>query len=198
MEPNKISFGADRYYKAIKKSKIICVDFDNTVCLDEWPYVGPIIPGAIEVLKALENGGHKLILYTQRTTHYPICCKELYEYSNNSMSEVDILTPAINVFKENGINLFDVNANSLWENETKDNSRKVFMDYLIDDHAVGTTRYRCKNSHGELCKFVNWWEIDNFCLEEKLYGTPVFNMPHMEFYMKYVLNFYDNIMCKVS
>ena len=81
IELNKINFGADRYFKIIKKSKIICVDFDNTVCLDEWPFIGPIIPGAIEVLRALEKGGHKLILYTQRSSHYPICCKELYEYS---------------------------------------------------------------------------------------------------------------------
>lgn len=52
IESNKINFGADRYNKIIKKSKIICVDFDNTVCLDEWPFIGPIIPGAIEVLNA--------------------------------------------------------------------------------------------------------------------------------------------------
>lgn len=52
IESNKINFGADRYNKIIKKSKIICVDFDNTVCLDECPFIGPIIPGAIEVLNA--------------------------------------------------------------------------------------------------------------------------------------------------
>lgn len=188
---NKINFGADRYYKAIKKSKIICVDFDNTVCLDEWPYIGPIIPGAIEVLKALENAGHKLILYTQRSYYYPICCQALYDYSINKRCtyEVDILTPAINVFKENDIKLSDINANTLWENETKDNSRKVYMDYLIDDHVMGTKRYSCENSNGEICKIVDWWKIDKFCVEEGLYETPVLNMAHDKFYIDYIENF---------
>ena len=195
IELNNINFGADRYNKIIKKSKIICVDFDNTVCLDEWPFVGPIIPGAIEVLMALEKAGHKLILYTQRNSHYPICCKELYEYSiiNHYINEVDILTPAINIFKENDIKLFDINANTLWENETNDNSRKVFMDYLIDDHVIGTKRYLCKNSNGEICKIVNWWEIDKFCIEEGLYETPVLNMTHKEFYNNYIKKFCNNV-----
>ena len=185
---NKIEFGADRYYKAIKKSKIICVDFDNTVCLDEWPRVGPIIPGAIEVLKALENAGHKLILYTQRSHYYPICCRALYDYSNDRFN-VDILSPAIKVFTDNGIKLFDVNENSLWEDETKDDSRKIYMDYLIDDHVMGTKKYLCKNSNGEICKIVNWWEIDKFCVEEGLYKTQVLNMSRDKFYTDYIKNF---------
>ena len=190
MEPNKINFGADRYYKAIKKSKIICLDFDNTICLDEWPYIGPIIPGAIEVIKKLQYEGHKLILYTQRSYMYPICCKDLYKYSIDkhgmNMGSVDILTPAIKVFTDNGIKLDWVNCNGLWEECTNDNSRKVYMDYLIDDHVIGTKKYKKKNSNGEICSFVNWWEIDRYCMIEGLYKVPVFDMTHQEFYNNFI------------
>lgn len=189
MELNKINFGADRYYKAIKKSKIICVDFDNTVCLDEWPYIGPIIPGSIEVLKSLENNGHKLILYTQRNKYYPICCQALYEYSNHCMSEVDILTPAINIFEENDIKLFGINANTLWEDETKDNSRKVYMDYLIDDHVIGTERLKVTNKFGEVCNIVDWFLVDRWCVNEGLYEKYAIKYTHEE-YKEKIKNLY--------
>ena len=44
---------AQRYYDELNGGKVIAVDFDNTVCLDEWPEVGPIFWDAIKVLKEL-------------------------------------------------------------------------------------------------------------------------------------------------
>ena len=168
-------YAADKYYEILNGKKVICVDFDNTVCLDEWPYVGPIIPGAIEVLKALQSEGHKIILYTQRSYSYPICCNELVEYSKQTygmdMGAVDILSPAIKIFTDNGISLWGINQNNPWEKYTGDNSRKVFMDYLIDDHVVGTDRLIVKNSKDEDCKIVNWKSIDDWCLKECLYNN---------------------------
>ena len=178
-----MEYGSDKYYNQLNNKKVICIDFDNTVCLDEWPYIGPILPGAIEVLKKLQENGHKLILYTQRSTHYPICCKELEEYIKNHEEEksfinngflkiytADILTPAINICKDNGIIFDDINQNKTWEKLTNDNSRKIFMDYLIDDHVCGTDRLNVINSNKEICKIVDWFKIDRWCLQEGLYN----------------------------
>lgn len=193
---NKLSEAANRYYNILNGKKIICIDFDNTMCLDEWPYIGPVIPGAVEVLKKLQRNGHRLILYTQRSYTYPICCEDLVKYSQDvhgmEMGTVDILTPAIKVFTDNSIKLSDVNNNTLWEEISLDNSRKVYMDYLIDDHVIGTSKYKCKNSHDEVCSFVNWWEIDKCCIREGLYKIPVFNMPQIEFYNTYIRSFIFN------
>ena len=72
---NTLVGSSNKYFRNLKNKKVICVDFDNTICLDEWPNVGPIILNAIKVLKELTKNGHKLILYTQHTNNYPICCK---------------------------------------------------------------------------------------------------------------------------
>ena len=107
---------AEYYYYQLNHKKVIAVDFDNTICLDEWPYVGPIINDAIIVLKELKRNGHRLILYTQRSKSYPICCPELEKYQNlythfSNYNEyydayrVDILTDAIKVCNEHGIEI---------------------------------------------------------------------------------------------
>lgn len=183
-------YPAEEYYNNLNHKKVICVDFDNTIFLDEWPYVGPIIPGAVEVLQALKNEGHRLILYTQRSTHYPICCKELKTYiekfPNNKtyynsgflkIYTADILSPGIESCKNNGIIFDDVNQNNIWETLTNDHSRKVFMDYLIDDHVIGTNRLTIYNSNDEECKIVNWQSIDKWCVLEGLYNKPAISNP---------------------
>ena len=121
------------YFDNHKNNKVILVDFDNTICVDEWPYIGPLIPYAIDVLKKLKKSGHTLILYTQRSNNFPICCDELRKYANEyhelvNNNCVDILTPVINFLKENGIEFNDINGNKEWETITGDNSRKVFNE----------------------------------------------------------------------
>lgn len=181
--------GAIKYYKELNGSKIICVDFDNTICLDEWPWVGPLIPGAIDVLKSLVNAGHKLIIYTQRSCHYPICCQELVKYSKElydvDVDSVDLLTPAIKICNDNGVRFWDINQNTVWEYYTHDNSRKVFMDYLIDDHVVGTKRLDVTNNFGEVCHVVDWFEIDRWCLQEGLYKDSALKYSYNDYLQKF-------------
>ena len=176
-------YGSEDYYKLLNGKKVICIDFDNTVCLDEWPYIGPVLPGAKEVLTKLKEAGHKLILYTQRSKKYPICCKELTEYckmlySNDNMKSVDLLAPALNA---SPVEFDDINCNSEWERRTLDSSRKVFMDYLIDDHVAGTERLEVENLRGEICKIVDWFKIDRWCLEEGLYNESAFKYGYQEY-----------------
>ena len=176
-----------KYYDNLNGKKVIAVDFDNTVCLDEWPEIGPVFKDAIKVLKELKRNGHKLILFTQRTTSYPICCKELQEMidkdpllkgyrsinKNQNISTVDILSDAIKVFYDNKIQLDDYNMNIIWERETHDNSRKLFADYFIDDHNVGMQYKIIVNKNGESCKACDWNFIDDWFVKEGLYRKNV-------------------------
>jgi len=44
----------------------LAIDFDGTVVRDNYPLIGPELPGAIQTLKELQSQGHKLILWTCR------------------------------------------------------------------------------------------------------------------------------------
>jgi len=175
---------AEYYYYLLNHKKVIATDFDNTICLDEWPYVGPIIEDSIPVLKELKKNGHRLILYTQRSKNYPICCPELEEYQKlythfrnydkcYDAYRVDILTDAIKVCNENGIVFDDINRNQLWEANTQDDSRKLFADYFIDDHNVGMKYNIVTNKFGEQCKVCDWKFIDEWFVNEGLYKNKV-------------------------
>ena len=174
---------AEKYYELLNGGKVICVDWDNSVCLDEWPEIGPVFEDAIKVLKELRRNGHFLILYTQRSKYYPICCPELKQYAKDNpdkvtynyngyvkIETVDILTDAENIDKT----LFwDVNKNSTWEEMTGDHSRKLFADYFIDDHNVGMKYKTIINKNGEECKACDWNFIDDWFVKEGLYKQKV-------------------------
>ena len=187
-----MKYSAEKYYNELNGAKVICVDFDNTICLDEWPYIGPIIPGAKEVLNRLKEAGHKLILYTQRDYNYPICCKELVEYSKNTgeLTTVDLLYPALSVCENNNIDFDDINRNGQWESTTQDLSRKIYMDYLIDDHVIGIKRLEVTNKFGEKCKIVDWFEIDRWCMNEGLYKDSAFKCSYHDYMqqIKFIFN----------
>ena len=181
-----IEYGADKYYEELNGKKVICVDFDNTICLDEWPYIGPVIEDGIKVLKELIRNGHRLILFTQRESQYPICCKELRKYAIKYGCEevygdgrvhggpkVDILTGPLNICEENGLVFKGINRNPEWETLTNDYSRKVFADYFIDDHSVGMKYNMVTNKFGEQCKVCDWKFIDEWFVNEGLYKEKV-------------------------
>jgi hypothetical protein len=139
----------------------IGVDFDNTICLDEWPYVGPELPGAIDFLKELRAKGIRLILITQRTVDYPIYCPELGEYLRETgragrPGTVDLLSPVLEFCKARGLEFDSVNSNPWWEAETQDPGRKIYADFYIDDHNFGIPTRPVKNRFGEVCYVVNW------------------------------------------
>ena len=182
-----VIYTAETYYNSLLNGKkVICVDFDNTVCLDEWPYIGPLIPESIRVLKELQSNGHKLIFYTQRTRNYPICCDILEEFVRKNpdkityryegvfpIKTVDIYSDAIKVLVDNDINIWDENRNFKWENLTNDFSRKLFADYFIDDHNVGMKYVIIRNKFGEECKVCDWNYIDDYFVSEGLYKNKV-------------------------
>ena len=96
-------------------SYIIAIDFDGTCVEHEYPSVGMDVEGAVETLRALNNKGHKLILFTMRSG--------------------DKLDKAVKWFKDRNIELWAVNENPEQKQWTE--SPKVFADVYIDDAALG-------------------------------------------------------------
>ena len=99
--------------------KIIAVDFDGTLCMnqdvDNWPYLGQPNKKLARKLKALQDEGHALILWTCR--------------------EGELLEQAVAWCRNFcGINFDAVNDNiEATKTFFGGNSRKISCDYYIDD-----------------------------------------------------------------
>ena len=96
---------------------IIAVDFDGTIVDHEYPEIGKPKLFAFETLKALQEKGHSLILWTYRSG------KELQE--------------AIDFCKQNGLEFYAVNKSYPEEVYDDTISRKIIADIYIDDRNVG-------------------------------------------------------------
>lgn len=95
---------------------IIAVDFDGTLCENQWPDIGPPREGVVKYILQRQQNGAKLILWTNRAG------KRLEE--------------AVAWCRDHGITFDAVNGN-LPEMVEKfgGDSRKVFADEYIDDKA---------------------------------------------------------------
>ncbi len=93
---------------------IIAVDFDGTCVTHEYPNVGKDV-GAVAVLKALVQNGHKLILWTMRSGRYLMDAKAWFD--------------------ENRIELWGINCNP--EQKSWTDSPKAYAQLYIDDAAFG-------------------------------------------------------------
>jgi len=96
---------------------IIAVDFDGTIVDHEYPEIGKPKLFAFETLKALQEKGHQLILWTYR-----------------SGEELD---QAVDFCKKNGVEFYAVNKNYPEEVYDESMSRKIMADVYIDDRNVG-------------------------------------------------------------
>lgn len=100
-----------------KLTPTIAVDFDGTLCTEEWPDIGePNLP-LIDFLIRWRHEGNKVILWT---------CRE------NTM-----LGLAVDWCAEHGLHFDAVNCNLPERIEAyKNDSRKVGADYYIDDSSA--------------------------------------------------------------
>lgn len=96
---------------------IIAVDFDGTMCVNQWPDIGAPREGVIAYLTARKAAGDKLILWTNRRS--------------------ERLSEALAWCGERGISFDAVNENlpEIVERFGR-NSRKVFADVYLDDKAM--------------------------------------------------------------
>ena len=97
--------------------KIIAIDFDGTLCTENFPKIGEPIPHMIELVKQLKTQGYKLILWT---------CREGF-----------VLDEAVAWCREKGLEFDAINDNiPEIKKEWKANVRKVFCDLYIDDKCI--------------------------------------------------------------
>lgn len=97
----------------------ICVDFDGTIVDHRYPLIGEPVPGAIQWMKAFQERGVKLILWTMR------CDDGIYNTT---------LTEAVEYLQGQGVPLFGINGNP---HQEWSNSPKAYGHVYIDDAAIG-------------------------------------------------------------
>jgi hypothetical protein len=97
----------------------IAVDFDGTIVRHRYPDIGEEIPFAVNTLKMLIQGRHRLILWTVR--------------------EGELLDDAIEWCRERGIEFYAINRDFPEEDISRNENftRKLKVDMWIDDRNVG-------------------------------------------------------------
>lgn len=96
---------------------IIAVDFDGTIVENKYPKIGREIIFAIDTLKALNQKGHQLILWSFR--------------SGQQLEE------AVTFCEERGVEFYAVNKSYPEEVYDVSISRKINADLFIDDRNIG-------------------------------------------------------------
>ena len=99
------------------RAMTIAIDFDGTIVEHKYPAIGKELPFACDTLIALQNKGHRLILWTYRAG------KELEE--------------AVEFCKSKGLVFYAVNKNYPEEKFDDEISRKILADMYIDDRNFG-------------------------------------------------------------
>lgn len=100
-----------------ENSKVIAVDFDGTIVEHAYPRIGKEMLFATATLKALQQKGHKLILWTFRHGEY--------------------LDDAVEFCRSKGVEFYAVNKNFPEEVWDQNVARKINADLFIDDRNVG-------------------------------------------------------------
>ena len=96
---------------------VIAVDFDGTIVEHKYPEIGKEMMFATDTLKALQEKGHRLILWTYRVG------KELDD--------------AVDFCKQRGVEFYAVNKNYPEEVIDATTPRKLNADIFIDDRNIG-------------------------------------------------------------
>lgn len=120
----------------------IAVDFDGTIVEHKYPEIGKEIMFAFKTLRALQEQGHQLILWTYRSG------QELHD--------------AVEYCRRNGIEFYAINSSYPEEEFDEDyDSRKIDADIFIDDRNVGGLP-----SWGEIFQLIN--PDENPTLEQEI------------------------------
>lgn len=98
---------------------IIAIDFDGTICRNEYPEIGDPMPLAIESIKELKERGHDLILWTCRQG-------DLLDNAVRWCEEHGIPFDLVNEHEPNNLRAFGGVAGN-----------KVFANIYIDDRNLG-------------------------------------------------------------
>ena len=131
--------------------KTIVIDFDGTCVAHDFPRIGADI-GAVPVLKALTDAGHRLILYTMRSDVENPVSTNPYITTDSG----DYLTQAVNWFSQNDIPLYGIQINP--DQHTWTHSPKPYGDIYIDDSAMGAPLRFDPELSGR--PYINWVAVE--------------------------------------
>jgi hypothetical protein len=137
------------------RDKIIAVDFDGTCVLHDFPEIGDEIPGAVDVLKALNMAGAKLIIWTIRSDQTEISGDpHSLQRARQAMTDrtTEYLKNACQWFEERGIEIYGANCNH--QQKGWSSSPKAYAHAYIDDAALGCPLIYEPSKHGR--PFVDW------------------------------------------
>jgi len=113
----EITTFAQSFEMISEESLTIAVDFDGTIVEHDYPRIGREMLFAFDTLQALQDKGHKLILWTFR--------------------EGRLLQEAVDYCFQNGISFYAVNRSYPEEISLEGISRKINADIFIDDRNIG-------------------------------------------------------------
>ena len=101
---------------------IFAIDFDGTIVENEWPFIGGLKPYAKEVINALYESGHYILIWTCRSedNHTDSTLKDVVEYLNG-----------------NSIYYDDINKNIPADVIGFAPHPKIYADIYIDDRQLG-------------------------------------------------------------
>ena len=136
------------------------IDFDGTVVTHAFPHIGKDI-GAVPVLKALTDAGHKLILFTMRSDRH-----KKGETGDVAILDVtgSFLTQAVKWFDDNNIPLYGIQSNPSQGAWTT--SPKSYAELMIDDSALGCPlKYDRKISNRP---FIDWKAVEKLLKNKNL------------------------------
>lgn len=97
---------------------IVAVDFDGTLCRDEFPEIGSPNYRMISLVREIIDAGHEVVLWTSRAD--------------------DRLVEAVRWCEDRGLHFCAVNENApsnqaRYEGEYPNGTRKVYADVYVDD-----------------------------------------------------------------
>ncbi len=101
----------------ILEKRVIAVDFDGTIVESCYPEMGKERPFAFQTLRALQEHGFLLVLWTCRTGK--------------------LLEDAVELCRKNGVEFYSVNSNYPDDDKSEGYMRKIDADIYIDDRNIG-------------------------------------------------------------
>lgn len=141
------------------ESKIIAVDYDQTIRAGNFPFVYHDL-GAIPILKRLIEKGHKIILWTLRSNRIDKTenCLGLEPMNGTYLDE------AVEYLIQNGVELYGINEHPYQKQLT--DSPKVWADLFLDDRSLNFPTIVDKSISEE--PFADWKKIEELLIEKGL------------------------------
>lgn len=108
------------------KQFIIAIDFDGTIVEHKFPSIGPLIPGAKEMINNLCDDGHQIIIWTTRSSYSEI---EVVEFLQNSGINYHYIN-------QNAKKFIDLLQSQPMFGKYEHEPRKIYADIYIDDRSL--------------------------------------------------------------